>query len=317
MTMATVVQQSKTRVIRRVSPARVTARHTRRPWVGFALTVPNSVGLLIFYLIPIGIAIGLAFYRWNVFQPAEFVGLTNLRELIRDNLFLTSLLNTIKLAVVAVPVQMSLALFIAIGLARKMRYSSLLRTLYFLPIVTSTVAAAAVFSWIFQTRFGILNTVLATVGLGRPNWLADPSLVLIPIGTVMVWQRLGFDIILFIAGLQAINRSYYEAASIDGATRWQSFRYITIPLLAPTIVLILVVETIYAFQVFDQVLIMTADTTPGGIDGSASTLSFYLYRSGFISNRFGYAAAVALAQFALILIVTSGQLFAQRKWVDQ
>ena len=133
----------------------------------------------------------------------------------------------------------------------------------------------------------------------------------------MVWQRLGFDIILFIAGLQAINRSYYEAASIDGATRWQSFRYITIPLLAPTIVLILVVETIYAFQVFDQVLIMTADTTPGGIDGSASTLSFYLYRSGFISNRFGYAAAVALAQFALILIVTSGQLFAQRKWVGQ
>lgn len=301
--------------IRRISPQQSRKKRSARA-VGFWLTMPNSIGLLIFYLIPIVIALGLAFYRWNVFQPPEFLGFENFRELVKDPVFYKSLGNTLKLAVVVVPVQIGLALAIAVGLNRPARGIAALRTLYFLPVVTSTVAAAAVFNWIFQTKYGALNIFLNAIGLGQPNWLSEPGLVLIPIGTVMIWQRLGFDIILFIAGLQAIPRSLYEACTVDGASPWQRFRSVTVPQLAPTFLFVGILETIIAFQVFDQVLIMTGDTVLGGVGGSASTLSFYLYKSGFLQNRFGYAATIALAQFAMILAITGFQAYGQKKWVD-
>jgi len=290
-------------------------RSGRPPATGFAFILPNTLGLALFYALPIGIAFGLAFFTWNIFQPPEFAGLDNFKRLIRDPVFFRSAGNTIKLVVVAVPLQMAFATLIALGLNMGLRGTAILRTAYFLPLVTSTVAASAVFAWIFQPSFGLINLVLDAGGFGQPDWFSDPNLVLIPIGVILIWQRVGLDTVLILAGLQAIPKMYQDVATVDGATAWQRFRYVTVPLLSPTLFLVLVLETIFVFQVFDQVIILTSNSVLGGIEGSASTLSFYFYKSGFLQNKFGYAATIALVQFVLILIITGFQLYGQKKWV--
>ena len=181
--------------------------------------------------------------------------------------------------------------------------------------MTSTVAASIVWTWIFQAHYGLLDNLLAPFGLLDLNWLTRPDLVLIPIAVVTIWQRLGFDMVLFLAGLQNIPAILYEAALIDGATRWQRFRHVTLPMLSPTLFLIVVLSFISSFQIFDQVFIMTARTVAGGVGGSATTLSFFLYQSGFTHAEFGYASAIGLAMFAIMLAVTLFQLRLQRLWV--
>ncbi|HLU12199.1 MAG TPA: sugar ABC transporter permease, partial [Oceanobacillus sp.] len=150
---------------------------------------------------------------------------------------------------------------------------------------------------------------------GELNWLTRPDLVLIPIAAVTIWQRLGFEMVLFLAGLQNIPRVLYEAAIMDGAGRWQRFRYITLPMLSPTTFLILVLASISSFQIFDQVYIMTLRTTRGGVGGSASTLAYFLYDSGFGDGKLGYASAIALVLFLITLAFTVVQLSLQRRWV--
>jgi len=293
----------------------VFSRSTKRAATGYALVLPNTLGLAFFFAFPIGLALALAFFTWNIFQPANFVGFDNFKRLAQDPIFFRSVGNTVKLVVVAVPVQMALATAIAVGLNLGFRGTAVLRTVYFLPLVTSTVAAAAVFAWVFQPSFGFINLLLDAVGLGQPDWLSDPNLVLIPIGLVVIWQRVGLDTVLILAGLQAIPQMYLDVATVDGATAWQRFRYVTVPLLSPTLFLVAVLETIFVFQVFDQVIILTSNAVLGGIGGSASTLSFYFYKAGFLQNKFGYAATIALAQFVLILSITGFQVLAQKRWV--
>ena len=282
---------------------------------GVLLILPNTAALAVFFLIPIGIGFGLAFYRWNIFKPAEFVGFENFRTLVDDERFWTSLFNTVQLVFVLVPIQIALATLVAVGLNQKLRAIGLLRTMYFLPVVTSTVAAAQVFVGLFQPEFGLANGVIGIVSEWQPRWLTDPDLILFPIGAVSLWQRLGFDVILILAGLQAIPSSANEVADVEGASAWQRLRYVTIPTIAPTLFLVAVLEVIWAFQTFDQVVIMTQGNVLGGVGGSASTLSFYVYQASFLQNKFGYAAAIALTQFALILVVTMVQFRGQRRWV--
>jgi len=290
-------------------------RSTRQAATGYGLILPNTLGLAFFFAFPIGIALGLAFFTWNLFQPPNFAGLDNFRELIQDPIFYKSASNTIKLVVVVVPFQIAVATAVGMGLNMGLRGTSFFRAAYFLPLITSTVAASAIFAWIFQPSFGFVNLALDSAGLGQPDWFADPDIILIPIAVIVIWQRVGLDAILILAGLQAIPRMYYDAATVDGATAWQQFRHITVPLLSPTLFLVVVLETIFVFQVFDQVVILTSKSVLGGVGGSASTLSFYFYKAGFLQNKFGYAATIALAQFVLILSVTALQMLAQKRWV--
>jgi ABC-type sugar transport system permease subunit len=192
---------------------------------------------------------------------------------------------------------------------------NLFRTAFFLPVVTSTVAASVVWTSVFQPRYGVISQVLEPLGLGETKWLVEPGLVLIPIAVVAVWQRIGFDMVIFLAGLQAIPGVLYEAALIDGANRWQRFRHVTLPMLSPTTFLVMVLAIINSFQIFDQVYVMTLRTVPGGVGGSATTLTYYLYRRAFTNSEFGYASAVALVLFGIILLVTVFQLRIQRLWV--
>jgi multiple sugar transport system permease protein len=287
----------------------------RRALWGLALVAPNVLGLMFFFGVPVGMAFFTSLQSWNALRPPEFIGLANFERLLRDPAFYNALGNTLRLLIMVVPTGMALALGAALLLNQRLRGRGLFRTIYFLPVVTSSVAASIVWTWIFQPRYGVVGNVFAFLGWQDLNWLTRPDLVLIPIGVVVIWQRLGFDMILFLAGLQAIPRPLIEAAIIDGANRWQRFRHITLPLLSPTTFLVLVLSTISAFQIFDQVYVMTARTSRGGVGGSATTLTYLLYERAFIQSQYGYSAAIALVLFAITLAVTVFNLSLQRRWV--
>ncbi|MBN1287519.1 MAG: sugar ABC transporter permease [Anaerolineae bacterium] len=287
----------------------------RKAFWGLALVAPNLLGLFFFFGVPVIIAFATSLNEWNVLAPPVFTGLDNFGRMLGDNLFWRALGNTVKLALGVIPAEVILALGVALILNQQLPARGIFRTAYFLPVVTSSVAASVVWTWIFQPRYGLLGSLLQPFGLRDTAWLTRPELVLIPVGVVTVWQRLGFDMVLFLAGLQAIPRELYEAATIDGAGRWQRLRYVTLPLLSPTTFLVLTLLVISVFQIFDQVYIMTARTVRGGVDGSALTLPVFLYEEAFTRNRFGYASAVALGLFLIILFLTALQLWGQRLWV--
>jgi multiple sugar transport system permease protein len=280
-----------------------------------ALVAPNVLGLLFFFGVPVLMAFATSLQRWNALQPPVPVGLENFQRLLTDPAFWQALINTFKLLVLVVPVGTGLALGVAVLLNQKLPGRGVFRTIYFLPVVTSAVAASIVWTWIFQPRYGLVGNLLAPFGLRDLGWLTRPDIVLFPVAVVTMWQRIGFDMILFLAGLQAIPRVLYEAALIDGANRWQRFRSLTLPLLSPTTFLVVVLSVINAFQVFDQVYIMTSRTTRGGVGGSATTLTLFLYESAFDRSQFGYASAIALVLFLITLAFTVFQLRLQRRWV--
>jgi multiple sugar transport system permease protein len=287
----------------------------RKALWGLALIAPNTLGLLFFFGLPVLMAFRISLQTWNGIKPPQFVGLDNFQLLLNDPKFEQALTNTFKLIGLTVPLELVLALGVAILLNQPLRGRSILRTIYFLPVITSTVAAAVVWTSLFQPSYGLLSQLLEPFGLGQTKWLVDPGLVLIPIAVVAIWQRIGFDMVIFLAGLQAIPGVLYEAAIIDGASRWQRFRHVTLPMLSPTTFLVMILAIISAFQIFDQVYIITLRTVPGGVGGSATTLTYFLYRTAFTHSQFGYASAVALVLFAIILAVTVFQLSLQRYWV--
>ncbi|HMM28400.1 MAG: sugar ABC transporter permease [Chloroflexota bacterium] len=287
----------------------------RKALWGMALVAPNVLGLMFFFGIPVLMAFFTSFQEWNALRPPQFIGIDNFTRLADDPAFRQAFLNTLKLLALIVPAEVVLALAVAAMLNQPLRGRGLYRVIFFLPVVTSTVAASIVWSSVFQPRYGVLSRLLEPFGLGETRWLVEPGLVLIPIAVVAIWQRLGFDMVLFLAGLQTIPLELYEAARIDGANRWQRFLHVTLPLLSPTTFLVIVLAVINGFQIFDQVYVMTLRIVPGGVGGSATTLSYYLYRRAFTFSEYGYASAIALVLFLMILVVTLFQLRAQRVWV--
>jgi multiple sugar transport system permease protein len=293
-----------------------TPRARRRALWGIALILPNTLGLFVFFGIPVLMSFNTSLQEWNGIRPAVYIGLDNFERMASDPRFWNALTNTIQLLLMIVPIEMLLALGVALLLnQQRLKGRAVFRTIYFLPVVTSTVAASVVWAWIFQPRFGLLDMFIAPLGFTDIRWMTSPDLVLIPIAAVAIWQRLGFDMVLFLAGLQSIPGVLYEAAIIDGANRWQRFRYVTLPMLSPITFLVVVLAIIQGFQIFDQVFIMTARTVPGGVGGSATTLTYFLYDAGFVRSQFGYASSVAVVLFMIILSVTVVQLRLQRYWV--
>lgn len=280
-----------------------------------ALVAPNVLGLMFFFGIPVLMAFFTSFQEWNALRPPQFIGIDNFTRLADDPAFRQAFLNTLKLLVLIIPAEVILALAVAAMLNQPLRGRGFYRMLFFLPVITSTVAASIVWSSVFQPRYGVLSKLLEPFGLGETRWLVEPGLVLIPIAVVAIWQRLGFDMVLFLAGLQTIPLELYDAARIDGANRWQRFLHVTLPLLSPTTFLVIVLAVISGFQTFDQVYVMTLRIVPGGVGGSATTLSYYLYRRAFTFSEYGYASAIALVLFLVILVVTLFQLRIQRLWV--
>lgn len=287
----------------------------RRAYWGLALVMPNVLGLLFFFGIPVLLAFRTSLQDWNGIRAPQEIGLANFERLFRDPEFWNALSVTVKLMLIVIPTGMLLSLIIALMLNRKLRGRSFFRVIYFLPVVTSTVAATMAWTWMFQPRYGLISAILTPLGMQDLNWLTRPDLILIPVAAVVIWQRLGFDMILFTAGLQSIPRPLYDAARMDGANGLQMFRRITLPLLSSTTFLVLILQVISAIQIFDQVYIMTARTTRGGVGGSATTLSLFMYETLTTNADLGYSATIAIAMFVISLLLTVGQITMQRRWV--
>ncbi|QIN84158.1 ABC transporter permease subunit [Rubrobacter tropicus] len=274
--------------------------------------LPNLIGFLIFTAIPVGAAFALAFYDYDLLLGASFAGLENFREIFtEDEVFRAALFNTVYFTLVSVPLSVVLGLATAMLVNQALRGVVAFRSIFLLPYVTVTVALSLVWKWIYLPDVGLINSALGIVGLEGPAWLTSSTWAMPGLIIMSVWKGFGYNMVLFLAGLQGIPEHLYDAAKVDGATSWRRFLHVTIPLLSPTTFFVVVISVISSFQVFDQALVMTG----GGPGTSTTTLVLYIYQKGFQSFDMGYAAAVALVLFAAIFVFTVVQFIFQRRWV--
>ncbi len=281
---------------------------------GLLFVAPPFVGFLIFMAFPIVFAFVASLTKWNGINNMldNFVGLENYIKLFGDAKFWKVLGNTI-IYMIGIPVGMILGLVIAVGMNRKIRGIKVLRTLYYIPVISSLVAVAILWMWVFNYDYGLLNSIIKFLtGKHGPNWLGDEFWVKVSMIIFMVWKGLGTSIILYLSGLQGIPKDYYEAATIDGATGWNLFRHITVPLVSPVTFYLLITGLIGGFQVFVEVLVMVPS---GGLDYSAATVVFYLYEKAFSSRQMGYGSAMAFLLAIIIFIITAINFKGQDKWV--
>lgn len=290
-----------------------TARGMRATMLkGMLFLLPSALHLLIFLLTPIAFAVYLSVHHWEVIVPQKtFVGLQNFAEMFRDELFWNALKNTLMYSL-NVPLCMALALGVAVLLHQKLRGVNLLRTLYFLPSVSSFVAIALVWRLLYEPNFGLANYFLQTLGLPQSQWLNAPSTAMLALIIMSIWLGLGYQMVIFLAGLQGIPEMFYEAATIDGASAWQRFRHITLPQLRPTTFFVLVTSLIGSFQVFTTVFMMTG----GGPARSTDVVVFHIYQAAWDNLRMGYASAMSMVLFVIIMIATWAQFKLMRQTTE-
>src|SRR5579859_484994 len=280
---------------------------------GYLFLAPDLVGTLVFAVGPVLVALALGLFAWDILTPPRFVGLSNYRTLLLDDpVFRQVLLNTSAYVLGTVPVRTALALLLAIALNQQLHGVSVFRAAYFLPTITSAVAAATVWRWIYEPNFGLLNSLLYAIGVQHPpTWLSSPAWAMPALILLGIWQGLGFQMVIFLAGLQGIPAHLYEAAAIDGAGWWVRFRHITLPLISPTTFFVLIISVIGSYQVFDQAFILTE----GGPGYATTTLVYYIYEYAFQFFKMGYAAAMAWILFAIVFVLTVLQFRLQARWV--
>jgi multiple sugar transport system permease protein len=299
-----------------VVTTRLGRRRTARQREGLAAALflaPSAAGFFIFTAFPVLAAIALAFYDYDLLLGRKFNGLQNFRDLASDDVFHAALVNTVYFTIVSVPLSVVLGLAAALLVNQALRGIVVFRTIYLLPYVTVTVAVALVWRWIYLPDVGLFNTVLGWFGIDGPNWLTSRTWALPALIIMSVWKSFGYNMVIFLAGLQAIPEHLYDAAKVDGAKAWQRFRHITLPMLSPTTLFVVVISVIGSFQVFDQALVMTN----GGPGTSTTTLVLYIYKAGFQSYKMGYASAIALVLFVIVAVFTALQFVLQRRWVHE
>lgn len=291
------------------------SKREKKDWVAaYIFIAPVTIGLFVFYIWPFIQNVWFSFNDVNKFNVTTFIGLQNYFDLIHDKEVWKAFGNTLKYVVFTVPIGLFLSICIAALLNSKIKGTSIYRTLYFLPSVTMAAAVAMVWKWIYNEKMGILNSAIRAVGGEGHGWLTDPKTALYMIMIVGLWMSVGYNMIILLAGMQGISKSYYEAAAIDGAGSLQQFFKITIPMLTPTIFFVMITSIISGFQVFDVVYMMIAKTSPAYAE--TQTVVMLFYRQAFDYGYKGYAAAISILIFAVIMIVTVIQLVGQKKWVN-
>jgi multiple sugar transport system permease protein len=281
-----------------------------RFWVWIFLT-PVLIGLLLVSLGPVVSVVTLSFADWEILTPPRFVGFENYQRLMADRTFSIALGNTVYYVTMMVPITTILALLLALLMNQKLRAITWYRTAFFMPVITSTVAVALVWSWIYAKDFGLLNYFLRFFGVEPIAWLTSSQWAMLAISIMAVWSNVGQGMIIFLAGLQAIPQSYYEAAEVDGANSWQRFYKITLPLITPSLFFYFVITMIDAFQMFEQIYVMTR----GRPTNATFTIVYYIYRNAFRNFKMGYASTQAIVLFAIIMVLTLVYWRSQEKWV--
>lgn len=286
----------------------------------FPFLVPSLVGMVIFYFIPIVISIFLSLTDWDGleklnfggFLENHFIGLQNYVSILGGTEFYRVLGNTCYYIILYIPIMMAASLGIACLLNKGYKGTAVYRVLYYIPVLTSWVAGALIWKWVLSPQYGAMNNLLAMIGITGPNWLQDEKWAMPSIVLASVWKDMGFFGLILLSGLQGIDKGYYEASYVDGASKWKQFIKITLPLLTPSLFFVLVIALINSFQLFPQVMIMTKDAGP---NGATQVMVERIYKYGFRYFEMGYAAAFSWILFVIIFILTSIQLKIQKGWV--
>jgi multiple sugar transport system permease protein len=292
-------------------PARLSMRG-QAALAGYLFLLPNIVGFLVFSSLPVLATLAISTLDWDMIRRPTFVGVENYQKLlVEDATFRRVLVNTAYYVLGTVPTGMVLSLLLALAMNSSIRGITLFRAIFFIPVITSAVAVAMIWRWLFNSDYGLINAGLFALGLNGIPWLSSSAWAMPAVIIMATWKHVGYNMVIYLAGLQGIPPSLYEAASIDGASGLQRFRHITLPLLTPTTFFILVISMISSFQVFDLAFILTA----GGPGIATNTIVMYVYNQAFQFFHMGYAAAVAWILFAIIFLITAAQWQVQRRWV--
>jgi multiple sugar transport system permease protein len=290
-----------------ITPARVL-----RVLEPYLYLLPTFIGLTLFSAGAVAASFFMSFTQWDFVSSPEWVWLDNYVMLWQSDLFWEVFRNTVYFILLAVPLSVACSLALALAANTGLKGITFFRTAYFLPVVSSMIAVALVWSWIFNPEYGLLNYLLQVLfGIKGPAWLDSTSWALPAMVIVTVWKGLGYSMVIFLAGLQNIPQDLYHAATIDGAGVWKRFRHITLPMLSPTTFFVLVITLINSFQVFEQTYVLTK----GGPANSTLTMSYYIYQNAFQFFQMGKAAALSYVLFAAIFAVTLVQFRIQKRWV--
>jgi len=277
---------------------------------GWVFILPTMIGLTVLNLIPIVRTLYQSFFKTGDFGKGNtYVGFFNYIKLFHDPEVWQALFNTVKYAVIEVPVSIAIALVLAALLNQKSRGRSTYRTIFFLPMVAAPAAIAMVWRWLYNSQYGLINHLLGT----NISWISNPKIALYSIAVIGIWSIIGYNMVLFIAGLQDVPRTYYEAAEIDGATGIMQFFHITVPLISPTIFFVSITRIIGAFQVFDLIYMVMDKTNPALV--KTQSLVYLFYKYSFTNDNKGYGATIVVVLLVLILSITILQMIAQKKWV--
>ena len=281
---------------------------------GWLFILPTMAGLMILNIIPIFQTIYQSFFKTGSFGRGNiFVGLENYKRLFADTAVWQALLNTLKYAIVEVPFSIIIAIVLAVMLNQKMRGRSVYRMIYFMPMVCAPAAVAMVWKWLYNSEFGLLNHLLEAIGLPKVNWVSDPKIAFISLAIVGIWSVIGYNMVLFLAGLQEIPKDYYEAAEIDGANAVTQFFKITLPLISPTMFFVVITRVIASLQVFDSIFMRIGKNNPAL--PKTQSLVYLFYRYAFVENNKGYGSAIIVLLLCIIMLITVFQMKAQEKWV--
>ncbi|GAA4079521.1 carbohydrate ABC transporter permease [Nonomuraea soli] len=311
--MSLATEQAPPQVRRHAAPPRRTAGQRWRYAGTVAIfLLPSLIPLTLFTLVPMAGSLWVSLHEWDLLQPMRWVGLANYVELLGEEETRAAFLHTLYFIAGYLPLVYAGGLGLAMLLNRAMKGRNLFRAVYFLPVITSWVVVALMWKWLLNPASGIVNWALGLLGIDGPGWWTDPTWAMPSIILASAWKDLGFVMIILLAGLQAIPGEYHEAARVDGASAWQRFRSITLPLLSPSTFFVVVISLINGFQVFDQVHVMTG----GGPGGATQVAVEQVYKMTFEYGRAGAASALSWLLFAVVLLVTLVQVRGQRRWVN-
>jgi ABC-type sugar transport system permease subunit len=278
-------------------------------YLPYLMVSPYLLHLMVFAAFPVVFSIVLTFFNWNIISPMEWNGLGNWKHIISDRLFWKSILNTLKFLVVHIPLQIIIALALAEVLNQKIRLRGFFRAAFFMPVVISGVVVTIMWQQLLSYENGIINRLLVSIGLGKIGWLTDPDVSMISIALMATWKNVGLYVILFLVGLQTVPKQYYEAADLEGASHWQKFTRITIPMINPTIFMVMVLSTLGGFSLFIEPYIMTG----GGPMNSTLSAVLYIYKEAFEYYHMGYSATLGLF-FALLIVLV---VLIQKRFIEK
>jgi ABC-type sugar transport system permease subunit len=281
----------------------------RKKAIPYLLVSPYIIHFFVFIAFPVVFSIVLTFHKWNIISPMEYTGFANYLRLFQDALFLKSILNTLIFLVIHIPLQIIVALFLAEVLNQKIHLRGFFRAAFFLPVVVSGVVVTILWQQLYGFDTGLLNKILVTLGFGKVGWLIDPKIAMPSIAIMATWKNVGLYIVLFLVGLQTVPKHYYEAADLEGATHWQKFFKITLPMINPTIFLVVILSTVGGFSLFIEPYVLTG----GGPLNSTLSAVLYIYKQAFFYYHMGYSATLGLF-FALIILSV---VIIQKKFIER